>query len=145
MNIGEAAKASGVSAKMIRYYEATHLIPSAERTLSGYRTYTQSDVHTLGFIRRARNLGFSIGEIAELLALWQDQDRPSREVKQVVHRHVEELRRRILDLQTMVDTLHQLEDRCGGDDRPDCPILADLARADGRSASLPAAPAQRLG
>ncbi len=145
MNIGEAAKASGVSAKMIRYYEATRLIPSAERTLSGYRTYSENDVHTLGFIRRARNLGFSIEEIGELLALWRDRRRPSRDVKHVVHRHVQDLQRRIGEMQGMVDTLRHLETRCGGDDRPDCPILADLASADGRSATLAGSSAHRLG
>ena len=145
MNIGEAARASGVSAKMIRYYEATRLIPSAERTVSGYRTYNENDIHTLGFIRRARNLGFSIEEIGELLALWRDRRRPSRDVKRVVHRHVEDLQRRIGEMQGMVDTLRHLETRCGGDDRPDCPILADLASAKGRAAALPANVAGRLG
>lgn len=136
MNIGEAAKASGVSAKMIRYYEATKLIPSAGRSPAGYRTYTQSDIHTLGFIRRARNLGFTMDGISALLALWQDRDRPSREVKRIVRSHVEDLERRVAELQAMLDTLKDLESCCHGNDRPDCPILRDLASSKGQSADM---------
>ena len=101
MNIGEAAKASGVSAKMVRYYEEIGLIPKARRTLSGYRTYSPSDVHSLRFIKQARNLGFSIEQIEQLLALWQDRRRPSRKVKELAHAHIEELEARIREMRDM--------------------------------------------
>ena len=138
MNIGEAAKASGVSAKMIRYYEETGLIAPPERSAAGYRTYGPSEVHTLTFIRSARSLGFSMEEIAELLALWRDRQRPRREVKRIVEAHIGDLEARIRALQDMTSTLRHLSDACGGDDRPDCPILKSLAapEADG----LPDAP-----
>lgn len=126
MNIGEAAKASGVSAKMIRYYEDTGLIPKAVRTQSGYRDYTPSDVHMLRFIRRARDLGFAVTEINELLGLWRDTSRRSADVKKIAKAHIAELRQRILELEDMAGTLQVLIDGCSGDDRPDCPILADL-------------------
>jgi Cu(I)-responsive transcriptional regulator len=127
MNIGEAASASGVSAKMIRYYEDIGLIPKVDRTASGYRRYGDNDVHTLRFIRRARDLGFGLDEIADLLALWRDRDRHSADVKRLALAHVEVLRRRIVELETMARTLAALADCCHGDDRPDCPILDELA------------------
>lgn len=126
MNIGEAAKASGVSAKMIRYYEQTGLIPSAGRTAAGYRTYTASDVRMLRFVRRARDLGFQVEAIGELLALWRDRSRHSADVKQLAQVQIDGLRRRIAEMESMVATLDHLVQGCSGDDRPDCPILADL-------------------
>ena len=126
MNIGQAAKASGVSAKMIRYYEQTGLIPAAGRTEAGYRIYTASDVHTLRFIRRARDLGFTVEGIAELLALWRERSRRSADVKRLALGHVAALKRKISELEAMVDTLQTLAACCAGDHRPDCPILADL-------------------
>ena len=126
MNIGDAAKASGVSAKMIRYYEAEGLIPPAARSLSGYRHYSDRDVQRLRFIRRARDLGFQMDGIRELLALWSDRSRHSSEVKALALDHVAKLEARMRELQGMADTLRTLADCCVGDDRPDCPILADL-------------------
>lgn len=126
MNIGEAANASGVSAKRIRYYEQIGLIQSAVRTESGYRVYDERDLHNLQFIRRARELGFSIDEISELLALWHDPRRSSADVKKVALQHVAEMRAKIAELQAMVDTLENLVAHCGGDKRPHCPILEDL-------------------
>jgi len=127
LNIGDAAAASGVSAKSIRHYEQIGLIPPANRTFANYRLYTQQDVHTLRFIRSARALGFSIAKIGELLNLWQDQQRNSADVKQLALQHVAELDAQIRDLQAMRDTLATLAGSCHGDDRPDCPILAGLA------------------
>jgi Cu(I)-responsive transcriptional regulator len=127
MNIGEAAKASGVSAKMIRYYEQIGLIPRAARSEAGYRSYGDSDVHSLRFIRRARDLGFPVEQIAELLALWRDRRRASSKVKSVALEHIAELKSRIADLQAMSQTLEHLVAHCHGDDRPDCPIIQDLA------------------
>lgn len=129
MNIGDAARASGVSAKMIRYYEQTGLIPPAERTASGYRDYSDKDVHMLRFIRRARDLGFAVPEINALLGLWRDRERHSADVKRVAHAHIADLRQKIQSLEQMADTLQTLADCCAGDDRPDCPILADLETA----------------
>ncbi|MGE0774852.1 MAG: Cu(I)-responsive transcriptional regulator [Sphingomonadaceae bacterium] len=131
MNIGAAAKASGVSAKMIRYYEQTGLIPKAERTDSGYRDYSPSDVHMLRFIRRARDLGFPVAEINDLLSLWRDKSRQSADVKRIAQAHIAELRERIENLNQMAATLGTLVDCCAGDDRPDCPILADLEESGG--------------
>jgi len=127
MNIGEAAKASGVSAKMIRYYEQIGLIPKATRSESGYRSYGDSDVHSLRFVRRARDLGFPVEQIAQLLALWRDRSRASSKVKTVALKHIAELQARIADLQIMSQTLEHLVAHCHGDDRPDCPIIQDLA------------------
>jgi MerR family gold-responsive transcriptional activator of gol and ges genes len=127
MNIGHTARASGVSAKMIRHYEEIGLIPKASRTDSGYRTYGQNDVHTLRFIRQARNLGFSIRQIEELLGLWRNQRRPSSRVKALALAHVEELDARIRELEAMKQTLQELAVHCHGDDRPECPILDGLA------------------
>jgi MerR family gold-responsive transcriptional activator of gol and ges genes len=127
MNIGDAARNSGVSAKMIRHYEEIGLIPKAPRTYSGYRTYTHSDVHTLRFVRQARSLGFSIKQIEQLLGLWRNQRRPSSKVKALALAHVEELDQRIAELQAMKRTLQALASHCHGDDRPECPILEGLA------------------
>ncbi|CAN4279271.1 MAG: Cu(I)-responsive transcriptional regulator [Lysobacterales bacterium 14-68-21] len=126
MNIGDAAKASGVSAKMIRYYEQIGLIPPAGRTHAGYRDYTEKDVHVLRFVRRTRDLGFSVAEIDGLLQLWRNRRRRSADVKRIALDHIEDLQRRIADMQEMAATLQQLATCCSGDDRPDCPILADL-------------------
>ncbi|MEO6379118.1 MAG: Cu(I)-responsive transcriptional regulator [Caulobacteraceae bacterium] len=126
MNIGQAARASGISAKMIRYYEGVGLVRAADRTGSNYRNFSARDVDELRFIRQARNLGFSIAEISRLLSLWRDRDRPSREVKAIALRHVEDLDARIADMQVMADTLRHLAETCSGDDRPDCPILKGL-------------------
>ena len=137
MNIGQAANASGVSAKMIRYYEATGLIPAASRTDAGYRNYTENDVHVLRFVRRARDLGFSVAEIDGLLQLWRNRRRRSADVKRIALDHIEDLQRRIADMQEMAATLQQLATCCSGDDRPDCPILADLEQASAAAAKEP--------
>ncbi len=128
MTIGEAARATGVSAKMIRYYEETGLIGTAERSSGGYRLYGETDLHALRFVRRARDLGFAMAEIAELLTLWRDRTRASADVKALALRHVADLRRRAAELQGMARTLTDLAEHCCGDARPDCPILDDLAR-----------------
>ena len=128
MNIGQAAKGSGVSAKMIRHYEQVGLFPQPGRTDSGYRQYTASEVHTLRFIRQARDLGFSITQIGELVGLWQNRRRPSRQVKALAQAHIEELDRKVQDLLAMKATLEHLANSCHGDDRPECPILERLAR-----------------
>ena len=122
MNIGEAAKASGVSAKMIRYYEQTGLIPEAGRSAAGCRTYTTTEVQMLRFVRRARDLGFTVDRITELLALWRDRSRHSADVKQLALSQVDGLRRKIREMEDMVATLEQLAHGCRGDHRPDCPI-----------------------
>lgn len=127
MNIGQAAEASGVSAKMIRYYESTGLIEPAGRTPSGYRVYSGRDIHTLRFIRRSRDLGFSVEQIENLLALWRDRGRASADVKAVALEHVERLCRKVAELETMIETLSNLAETCSDDERPDCPILRDLA------------------
>lgn len=128
MNIGQAAEASGVSAKMIRYYEGIGLIPAAARTTSGYRSYGEREVNILRFVRRARDLGFSVPTIRELLALWQDQARASGDVKALALAHVGELNRKIAEMGEMVRTLEHLAEACHGDDRPDCPILEELGK-----------------
>ena len=127
MNIGEAAKASGVSAKMIRHYEGIGLVGKAARTEAGYRTYDADAIHILRFIRRARDLGFSIERIGKLITLWQDRDRASAEVKTLALDHVQELRAKIVEMEAMARALEHLAAHCHGDDRPDCPILDDLA------------------
>lgn len=127
MNIGQASKASGVSAKMIRYYESIHLIKASHRSDSGYRTYGDSDVHTLRFIRRARSLGFSLEQIKDLLSLWQDPHRASADVKAIAQEHVAQLQQRIQELTEMRDTIKHLAHACSGDSRPECPILQGLA------------------
>lgn len=134
MNIGQAARHSGVSAKMIRHYEEIGLIPKAARSYSGYRTYSANDVHTLRFVRQARNLGFSIKQIEQLLGLWRNQRRPSSKVKALALERIGELDARIAEMQAMKRTLHALAEHCHGDDRPECPIL------DGLAAPLDAAP-----
>lgn len=131
MNIGQAASASGISAKMIRYYESVGLIPRAARTPSGYRHYTDEDVHTLTFIRRARDLGFSVEAINELLGLWRDTHRSSADVKALVLAQIAELRTRISKLEGLVATLEHLAHHCQGNDRPACPILDDLSAGGG--------------
>ena len=130
MQIGEASAASGVSAKMIRYYEDIGLIPSATRKDSGYRLYVESDVHRLRFIHRARELGFPVERIRDLLRLWNDRKRPSREVKKLASQHIAELEAQIARMQGLRDTLKHLADACDGDSRPHCPILLDLAGTD---------------
>ena len=127
MNIGEAAKASGVSAKMIRHYEEVGLLPAAERSESGYRRYWPADVHTLRFIRQARDLGFSIPVIGELVGLWQNRRRSSRVVKAVAQAHIQDLEQKSKDILAMKATLEHLVHCCNGDDRPDCPIIDTLA------------------
>lgn len=127
MNIGEASQASGVSAKMIRYYEEIGLVKPASRTGNNYRVYGDDEVHVLRFVKRARSLGFSLEETEALLKLWRDRGRESAAVKEIATRHVEDLERRIAEMQTMVKTLKHLAHCCGGDHRPDCPILDDLA------------------
>jgi MerR family transcriptional regulator, copper efflux regulator len=128
MDIGAAAKRSGVSAKMIRHYEAIGLLPKVARTFANYRIYTDNDVHTLRFIKRARTLGFSMEDIKELLALWQNRSRSSAAVKRIAGRHLEELRHKIAELKSLADTLDHLARHCHGDHRPQCPILEDLAK-----------------
>lgn len=127
MNIGEAAKASGVSAKMIRHYEEVGLLPAAERSESGYRQYRDADVHTLRFIRHARDLGFAIPVIGELVGLWQNRRRSSRVVKAVAQAHIADLEQKAKDILAMKATLEHLVHCCNGDDRPDCPIIDQLA------------------
>src|SRR3982750_883136 len=119
-NIGEAAARSGVSAKMVRHYESLGLIPDVARTDSGYRQYTENNVHTLRFIRRARDLGFSMAEIAELLKLWQNKRRASADVKRIALAHVADLERRIAEMEAMKQTLGHLAHCCQGNSRPDC-------------------------
>ena len=130
LTIGEAARRTGVSAKMIRWYEATGLLPPAARSESGYRHYGDADLHTLRFIRRARDLGFSVDAIADLLALWRDRARPSAGVKAIAQEQIADLRRRIAEMAGMARTLEHLAEACCGDERPDCPILDDLAADD---------------
>lgn len=133
-NIGEASKASGVSAKMIRHYESLALLKEARRTQAGYRIYDETDIHTLRFVRRARDLGFSIRDIGRLLDLWRNRRRSSADVHRVAVQHVVELNRKIDELQAMKRTLERLVHDCHGDERPDCPILDDLAQEGGASA-----------
>ena len=127
LNIGQAAAESGVSAKMIRHYEAIGLLPAPDRSFGNYRLYAPANVHTLRFVRRARDLGFSIVEIKELLGLWQDRRRQSADVRRIALAHVRDLDAKIAELESMRRTLARLASSCHGDDRPDCPILDDLA------------------
>ena len=127
-DIGRAAKESGVSVKMIRHYESIGILPKAARTLANYRVYGPNEIHALRFIRRARTLGFSMEEIRELLGLWRNRSRSSAQVHKIAGRHVAELRRKVAELQAMVGTLEHLMRHCHGDDRPQCPILDDLAK-----------------
>jgi MerR family copper efflux transcriptional regulator len=128
MNISAASQASGVSAKMIRHYESLGLVPGVRRSASGYREYDEATVHVLRFIRRARDLGFDTHEIGALLALWRNKRRSSSEVKRIAMQHVQALEQRIAALQSMQRTLAHLAHCCQGDERPDCPILDDLAQ-----------------
>ena len=127
VHIGQAAALSGVSAKMVRHYEALGLLAPVNRTDSGYRLYSAADVHTLRFVKRARDLGFSMADIQELVGLWHDKARASAQVKHIAQRHRQALRQRIEQLQAMERSLQQLTHCCSGDERPDCPILDDLA------------------
>ena len=127
MNIGAAARASGVSAKMIRHYEAVGLLPPAARSESGYRRYDERDVHTLRFVRHARDLGFPLDRIRELVGLWHDRERPSRQVKALAEQHLAALDAKLAELQAVRSTLQRLVSCCHGDDRPECPILDSLA------------------
>jgi MerR family transcriptional regulator, copper efflux regulator len=127
MNIGEAAQRSGVSAKMVRHYESLGLLPPVVRTDAGYRQYGDKEVHTLRFIRRARDLGFGMAEIGELLKLWQNRRRASGDVKRIALDHIADLDRRIAEMEAMKRTLSSLASCCHGDQRPDCPILDELA------------------
>jgi MerR family copper efflux transcriptional regulator len=128
VNIGEAAQLSGVSAKMVRHYESLGLLPRVARTDSGYRQYSEADVHTLRFIKRGRDLGFSMEEIGELVGLWQNRRRASGNVRKIAQRHAEELGQRIAAMEAMQRTLQHLIHCCHGDERPECPILEELAR-----------------
>lgn len=136
INIGEAAKHGGVSAKMIRHYESIGLINAAKRTGSGYRLYSQNDVHILRFIRQARDLGFSIVQIKELLSLWKNQRRTSRRVKELATNHINELDERIREMQAIKHTLEHLVQHCHGDERPDCPILESLEQDSGKESTV---------
>lgn len=142
-NIGEAASRSGVSAKMIRHYESLGLLPSVDRTESGYRLYGEKEVHTLRFIKRSRDLGFGMPEIAELLKLWQNRRRSSAEVRRVASRHVADLDQRIAEMEEMRQTLQHLIDGCQGDHRPDCPILEELEAGNGHERQAQHAPPGR--
>jgi MerR family copper efflux transcriptional regulator len=125
-NIGEAARRSGVSAKMARHYESLGLLPAVHRTEAGYRQYGEREVHTLRFIRRARDLGFSMAEIEQLLKLWQNRRRSSAEVRRIAARHVEDLQQKLAEMEAMKRSLEHLVHCCHGDDRPECPILDEL-------------------
>jgi len=127
MNIGEASKLSGVSAKLIRHYESIGIIPKAGRSESGYRTYSENDVHLLAFVKRSRKMGFSMKEIKKLVGLWRNKTRASAEVKALAIKHIDEMETKITELQGMVKSLKHLARCCSGDQRPDCPILDDLA------------------
>lgn len=129
MNIGQAAQATGVSAKMIRHYESVGLFPEARRTESGYRLYGEKELATLRFIRHSRDLGFSLEQIRALLDLWQNRRRPSRQVKALAQEHLDEIEKKLRELQAMKTTLSHLVHCCAGDDRPDCPIIDSLADA----------------
>jgi len=126
MNIGQAAKKSGLSAKMIRYYESIDLIAPAGRSANGYRHYGEDDLHRLAFIKRSRDLGFSLDEVSRLLTLWQDRQRASADVKALAGAHIDALNQKIDELVGLRDTLQELVNSCQGNDRPDCPILRDL-------------------
>jgi Cu(I)-responsive transcriptional regulator len=139
--IGTAARRAGVSPRMVRHYESLGLLAPVARTEAGYRQYSEADIHALRFIRRARDLGFSMPEIATLLGLWQDKQRASASVKQIAQTHIDDLQQRIAAMQAMQRTLAQLVSCCAGDARPDCPILDDLAAED--ESDAPAATARR--
>jgi Cu(I)-responsive transcriptional regulator len=128
MDIGRASKASGVSVKMIRHYETIGLLPNVARTFANYRVYSPNDVHTLRFIKRARTLGFSMNDIQELVNLWRNKSRSSAAVKKVAGKHIDDLKGKMAELKSMVDTLEHLARHCHGDHRPECPILEDLSK-----------------
>jgi MerR family copper efflux transcriptional regulator len=128
MNIGEAAKASGINAKLIRHYESIGIIPKASRSDSGYRVYGETEVNILSFVRRARGLGFSMKEIKKLVSLWRNRSRASRDVKALALEHAKDMELKIEELQSMVKTLRHLARNCHGDDRPECPIIEGLAQ-----------------
>lgn len=128
MNIGEAAKASGVNAKLIRHYESIGIIPKASRSDSGYRVYSETDVNILAFVKRARGLGFSMKEIKKLVGLWRNRSRASSDVKALAIEHVKDMEQKVEELQSMIKTLRHLARNCHGDDRPDCPIIDGLAQ-----------------
>jgi MerR family transcriptional regulator, copper efflux regulator len=132
VDIGGAARASGVSLKMIRHYEAIGLLPKVARTSANYRLYTASDVHTLRFVRRARTLGFSTDDIRDLLSLWHSKSRSSASVKKIARDRIDDLKNKIAELQGMVRTLEHLAHNCRGDQRPECPILENLAEDGGK-------------
>jgi MerR family copper efflux transcriptional regulator len=131
MNIGAAAKASGLSAKMIRYYESIGLLQTAGRSANGYRHYSPSELQQLSFIKRARDLGFTLEEVGKLLALWQDRQRASADVKALAAEHIDDLNHKISELTGLRDSLQELMHGCHGDDRPDCPILKELESGGG--------------
>lgn len=126
MNIGQAAKASGISAKMIRYYESIGLLNNAQRTDAGYRVYSEADIKTLSFLRHARDLGFSSEQMKDLLGLWKNQSRQSVAVKALALKHIQTLNQKIADLQAMVEILQQSVDGCAGNDQADCTILNQI-------------------
>lgn len=128
MNIGQAAKVSGVNSKLIRHYESIGIIPKANRSESGYRVYSEADVHILSFVRRARGLGFSMKEIKKLVSLWRNRSRSSSDVKSLVDGHVKALETKIKELEEIKNTLRHLARNCHGDHRPDCPILENLSK-----------------
>lgn len=127
MNIGEVSKLSNVNSKMIRRYEEMGIIPKAGRSLAGYRTYSEKDVHILRFVKRSRELGFSMKDIKQLVSLWRNKSRPSSQVKSIATKHVKELEQKLAEIQSMVRTLKNLTENCHGDNRPDCPILDELS------------------
>jgi MerR family transcriptional regulator, copper efflux regulator len=145
MKIGEASRRSGVSSKMIRYYESIGLLAKAARRDNTYRDFDERDVHDLRFIKRARTLGFSVEEITRLLALWRDAERPSRDVKAITGAHIADLEARIGEMQSMVAALNHLADHCHGDDRPDCPILNDLGGLPSNASPVGSAKRSALG
>ena len=128
MNIGEVAKQSDVNSKMIRRYEELGVIPKAGRSLSGYRQYSEKDVHVLRFVKRARELGFAIKDIKQLISLWRNKGRPSSQVKNIAMKHINELENKLEEIESMLGTLKHLAKNCHGDQRPDCPILDELER-----------------
>lgn len=137
LTIGQAATASGVSAKMIRHYEALGMIPKSRRTAGNYRYYSDADVQTLRLVRRARDLGFSMEQIATLVSLWRNRSRASSTVRRLAQQHIGQLEQKIAHLQSMVHTLQELADHCHGDARPECPILDDLAKPESSGAERP--------
>lgn len=128
INIGEAAKISGVNSKLIRHYESIGIIPKASRSDAGYREYTEADVNVLMFVKRARSLGFSMNEIKKLVSLWRNKSRNSADVKQLAVSHMNELERKVSELQSMIKTLRHLAKNCHGDNRPECPIIESLEK-----------------